>query len=117
MIVTLTPNPSLDLTYELGDGLARGEVQRSREMGVEACGKGVNVSRGLAGSGVASRAVVPAGGFSGERLLTLLGGYDVEVARVPIAEAVRVNASLVEPDGVVTKVNHSAPTMKEECSW
>lgn len=115
MIVTLTPNPSLDLTYELSEeGLARGEVQRSREMSVEAGGKGINVSRGLAANGLASRAVVPAGSFSGERLLTLLDGYGVEVVRVPVAEAVRVNSSLVEPDGVVTKVNAPGPRLSDE---
>lgn len=107
-IVTLTPNPSLDLTYEVG-GLVRGEVQRSRGAGVEAGGKGINVSRNLSRNGVSSRAVVPAGGFSGERLVGLLGEAGVELVRVPVTEAVRVNVSLVEPDGVVTKVNAPGP--------
>lgn len=115
MISTLTPNPSLDLTYELpAEGLVRGEVQRSRGMNVEAGGKGINVSRNLVANGLASRAVVPAGGFSGERLLTLLDGYGVEVSRVPVAEAVRVNSSLVESEGVVTKVNAPGPRLSDE---
>lgn len=41
MILTLTPNPSLDLTYELVE-LERGEVQRAESMSVEAGGKGIN---------------------------------------------------------------------------
>lgn len=113
VIVTLTPNPSLDLTYEVG-GLVRGEVQRSTASGVEAGGKGINVARNLRANGVDSRAVVPAGGFSGERLVSLLGEAGVELVRVPVAEAVRVNASLVEPDGVVTKVNAPGPTLSTE---
>jgi 1-phosphofructokinase len=113
VIVTLTPNPSLDLTYEVG-GLVRGEVQRSTAAGLEAGGKGINVARNLRANGVDSRAVVPAGGFSGERLVSLLGEAGVELVRVPVAEAVRVNASLVEPDGVVTKVNAPGPTLSTE---
>lgn len=109
-IVTLTPNPSLDLTYEV-EGFVRGEVQRSQGAGVEAGGKGINVSRNLGTNGVSSRAVVPAGGFSGERLVSLLGEAGVEIVRVPVAEAVRMNASLVEPDGVVTKVNAPGPKL------
>jgi 1-phosphofructokinase len=113
VIVTLTPNPSLDLTYEVG-GLVRGEVQRSTAAGLEAGGKGINVARNLRANGIDSRAVVPAGGFSGEWLVSLLGEAGVELVRVPVAEAVRVNASLVEPDGVVTKVNAPGPTLSTE---
>lgn len=110
MIVTLTPNPSLDLTYEV-NALVRGEVQRSAVSGVEAGGKGINVCRNLSANGVPSRAVVPAGDFSGEQLVSLLGEAGVEIVRVPVAQAVRVNVSLVEPDGVVTKVNAPGPEL------
>ena len=45
MIATLTPNPSLDLTYNLS-ALERGEVQRAGSVSVEAGGKGINVLTG-----------------------------------------------------------------------
>ena len=110
MIVTLTPNPSLDLTYEL-DALLRGAVQRAGSVSVEAGGKGINVSRDLVGNGVASRAVAPVGGPSGEQFLSLLEESEVELVRVPVRGAVRINTSLAEPGGVLTKVNASGPEL------
>ena len=108
MILTLTPNPSLDLTYEL-DALARGAVQRAGSVSVEAGGKGINVSRGLVGNGVASKAVAPVGGPSGEQFLSLLGASEVEVVRVPVSGPVRINTSIAERSGVLTKINASGP--------
>ena len=108
MILTLTPNPSLDLTYEL-DALSRGAVQRAGSVSVEAGGKGINVSRNLVANGVASRAVAPVGGPSGEQFLSLLGGSEVELVRVPVAGAVRINTSIAERGGVLTKINASGP--------
>jgi 1-phosphofructokinase len=111
MISTVTPNPSFDLTYRVG-GLAHGAVQRAEGVSVEAGGKGVNVSRNLTRNGVASRAIVPVGWAERERFLSLLSGF--EVIRVPISEDVRMNLSLVEPDGVVTKINAPGPTLSKE---
>ncbi len=113
MILTLTPNPSLDLTYEL-DVLSRGEVQRSQSVSVEAGGKGINVSRNLVANGLASRAVAPVGGPSGEQFLSLLEGSGIELVRVPVSGAVRMNVSLVEKGGVGTKINAAGPLLSEE---
>lgn len=38
-VVTLTPNPSFDLTYRVGE-LAHGEVQRAESVTVEAGARG-----------------------------------------------------------------------------
>ena len=113
MILTLTPNPSLDLTYEL-DKLSRGAVQRAESFSVEAGGKGINVSRDLVGNGVPSRAVAPVGGPSGEQFLSLLRSSEVELVRVAVAGAVRINTSLAESAGVLTKVNASGPGLSLE---
>jgi 1-phosphofructokinase len=59
MIVTLTANPSLDRTVTLSDALRVGEVQSALSVREDAGGKGINVTRVLAGSGVATRAVLP----------------------------------------------------------
>src|SRR3712207_3060623 len=81
VIVTLTPNPSLDLTYGLGE-LARGEVQRAGSMTVEAGGKGINVSRNLVANGAVSVAVAPVGGPSGEQFLSLLEGSGMDLVQI-----------------------------------
>jgi 1-phosphofructokinase len=112
VILTLTPNPSLDLTYEL-DELARGAVQRANSMSVEAGGKGINVSRNLVANGMASRAVAPVGGPSGEQFLSLVEGSGIELVCVPVEGAVRMNVSVVERGGVGTKINALGPRLSE----
>ena len=65
MIVTLTPNPSVDRTVFVDD-VVLGSVNRSRRSRSEPSGKGVNVALALHAHDVAVRAVVTAGG-SGRR--------------------------------------------------
>lgn len=108
MILTLTPNPSLDRTYEL-PGLRRGAVLRAGRDRVDPGGKGVNVSRAVASAGRRTVAVVPLGGPEGALLARLLGEHGIEAAGVPVAGSTRVNISLVEPDGTLTKVNAPGP--------
>ncbi|MGZ4781300.1 MAG: 1-phosphofructokinase [Oryzihumus sp.] len=110
MIVTLTPNPSIDRTVSISH-LERGEVHRATASRVDPGGKGVNVSRALAAHGLHSVAVLPAGGAEGALLERLLTSTGVEVLPVPIGGSVRANVALVEPDGTTTKVNEPGPTL------
>lgn len=110
MIVTVTPNPSLDRTIEV-DTLVRGAVLRATGASVEAGGKGVNVSRALAANGLATRAVLPWGGPEGAQLAGLLAAQGLDTLLVPIGGAVRANVSVVEPDGTVTKLNEPGPVL------
>jgi len=104
MIVTVTLNPSLDRSIEVGR-LERGEVNRATSASLEPGGKGVNVSRALLANGVPSRAVVPCGGDEGGQLIRLLVAEGVDVRAVPIAGPTRSNITLTEPDGTTTKIN------------
>lgn len=110
MIVTLTPNPSLDRTLEIAT-LDRGGLVRATASTAEAGGKGVNVARALAANAVGTRAVLPVGGPEGDHLASLLDALGIEAELVAATEPVRTNISLVEPDGTVTKVNASGPTL------
>lgn len=110
MIVTLTPNPSVDRTIEV-DGLRRGEVHRATGSRVDPGGKGVNVSRALAAGGHPTVAVVPSGGAEGAQLAALLAPEGVPVVQVPIRGATRSNITILEPDGTVTKVNEAGPEL------
>lgn len=111
MIVTLTPNPSLDRTLEV-EHLREGAVNRAGRSRVEAGGKGVNVARALLAHGEAVRAVLPLGGPEGDHLHALLAGLDLDVRTVPIAAATRTNVTLAEADGTVTKVNAPGPSLQ-----
>lgn len=112
MIATLTPNPSLDLTYNLR-GLEPGEVQRAVSVSVEAGGKGINVSRNLLSNGKASRSIAPLGGSRGDQFISLLEGSGIDLVQVPVGEATRMNVSLVEETGEVTKVNAPGPRLSD----
>ncbi|MFD5783412.1 1-phosphofructokinase [Streptomyces sp. NPDC126933] len=110
MILTVTPNPSLDRTYEV-PALDRGEVLRATAERMDPGGKGVNVSRALAAAGRRTVAVLPLGGAPGALVAELLAGQGIEVAPVPVAGATRSNIALAEPDGTLTKINAPGPEL------
>ncbi|CAL9448173.1 Tagatose-6-phosphate kinase [Streptomyces sp. enrichment culture] len=112
MILTVTPNPSLDRTYEI-PSLARGEVVRAGGERMDPGGKGVNVSRAVAAAGQRTVAVLPLGGAPGALVADLLDAQGIEVAPVPVAGATRSNIALAEADGVLTKINAPGPELSE----
>ncbi|MFE6361003.1 1-phosphofructokinase [Streptomyces sp. NPDC057806] len=110
MILTVTPNPSLDRTYEV-PSLERGEVIRATGERMDPGGKGVNVSRAAAAAGRRTVAVLPLGGAPGALVAQLLAVQDIEVTAVRIAGATRSNIALAETDGVLTKINAPGPEL------
>ncbi|GAA5018149.1 1-phosphofructokinase [Terrabacter aeriphilus] len=110
MIVTLTPNPSIDRAV-LIDALRRGEVHRATSSRIDPGGKGVNVSRALAAQSGATVAVLPSGGPEGHLLEELLDAAGVDYASVPVRGSVRMNISVLEPDGTTTKLNEPGPDL------
>ncbi|AWS42708.1 1-phosphofructokinase [Streptosporangium sp. 'caverna'] len=113
MIVTLTLNPSLDRTIEIGS-LTRGAVIRAAAAHLDPGGKGVNVSRALLANQVRSCAVVPFGGDEGRRLVSLLQAEGIDMITVPVAGPTRSNVTLAEPDGTVTKINEPGTALSAE---
>ncbi|MFD3437568.1 1-phosphofructokinase [Streptomyces sp. NPDC058685] len=110
MILTVTPNPSLDRTYEI-PALDRGEVLRATAERMDPGGKGVNVSRAVAAAGHRTVAVMPLGGAPGALVAELLAGQGIEVAAVPVGGGTRSNIALAEPDGTLTKINAPGPEL------
>ncbi|WP_030386277.1 1-phosphofructokinase [Streptomyces sp. NRRL S-241] len=113
MILTITPNPSLDRTYGV-HALSRGRVLRADGERVDPGGKGVNVSRAVAAAGFRTTAVLPLGGTPGVLLAELLGAQGVDVTAVSIAGQTRSNIALAEPDGTLTKINSPGPELSRE---
>lgn len=112
MIVTLTPNPSIDRTLRIPP-LQRGAVVRATSATAEPGGKGINVARALTAEGVETIAVVPVSEASGGVLAGLLGAT-TPLDPVTIAGEIRVNLSLVEADGTVTKINEPGPQLRAD---
>jgi 1-phosphofructokinase len=103
MIVTVTPNPSIDRTVTLTAPLTRGAVHRVTSVTTEPGGKGVNVARALTLAGLDALAVLPAPAT--DPLVDALQASAVAFRCVPTTEAVRTNLAITEHDGTTTKLN------------
>jgi 1-phosphofructokinase len=103
MIVTLTPNPSVDRTVALTSRLERGAVLRAESVISQSGGKGVNISRAAVAAGLRTIAVLPAEKDDPYVLELLRDGIDCRPERP--AGPVRVNITITEPDGTTTKIN------------
>ncbi len=103
MIVTVTPNPSIDRTVALSTPLVRGAVHRVTSAIGEPGGKGVNVARALALAGLDTVAVLPAADV--DPMLVALSSAGVAYRTVPVGGVVRTNLTITEADGTTTKLN------------
>jgi 1-phosphofructokinase len=103
MILTLTPNPSVDRTVALDGELSRGQVHRVASVTSQAGGKGVNISRAAVSADIPSIAVVPAA--KDDPFVLELLGAGIDCRPVQPAGDVRVNLTITEPDGTTTKLN------------
>ena len=112
MIVTLTPNPSIDRTVTLSSELVRGQVLRADRITSQSGGKGVNISRAAVAAGVPTIAVLPAAKDDPYVLELLAAGIDCRPEE-PVGQ-VRVNITITEPDGRTTKINSPGSTVDEE---
>ncbi len=112
MIVTLTPNPSIDRTISVA-ALEHGEVNRASGSRVDPGGKGINVARALTANGTSSLAVLPSGGPEGGLLEELLRRAGTAYAAVPISGTTRENIAVIEPDGTTTKINEPGPALDD----
>ncbi len=113
MIVTLTPNPSIDRTVSV-PALEHGEVNRASGSRIDPGGKGINVARALATNGTDALAVLPSGGPEGHLLQALLRRAGTAYAAVPIEGTTRMNIAVIEPDGTTTKLNEPGPTLSDD---
>ena len=103
MILTLTPNPSIDRTVTLAGELVRGAVLRAESVTSQGGGKGVNISRAAVAANVPTIAVLPAHQDDPFVVDLLRDGIDCRPEQP--AGAIRVNLTLTEPDGTTTKIN------------
>ena len=109
MIVTVTPNPALDVTYEV-DELRPGAEHRVRAVRTRPGGKGVNVARVLTQLGVACRATGLAGGANGALLRAELQRAGIPEAFVYTGAETR-RTVVVTGGGTSTSLWEPGPTL------
>lgn len=110
MIVTLTPNPSIDRTVTV-ERLHPGEVNRATTTRTDPGGKGVNVARALIRNQGEALAVLPLGGPDGQWMAHALTDGGVPHRAVPIAGNTRTNIAIVDSSGETTKINEPGPQL------
>ena len=111
LILTLTPNPSIDATLVLSEPLTSGDVHRASEVTQVAGGKGVNVTHAVHLAGEQSLALFPA--HDSDSFLNLIHSAGLPSSAIPMDGAVRVNTTITEPDGTTTKVNGPGPALSD----
>jgi len=115
MIVTVTPNPALDLTWHV-DRIVPGGTHRADTGISRAGGKGLNVARVAHAQGAAVLAVATSGGATGAEFAAELASSRVPHELVPVQGATRRSVALVDEHlGDTTIVNERGvnPTTRE----
>ncbi len=113
MILTVTPNPSIDKTI-LADRLAFEDRSYIRSTQEAAGGRGLNTSGVLHAFGADTLAIFPAGGESGKKLERHLLRYGYKFEIVPVNQKVRTNLILTDEQGLTVKLNERGPVISEE---
>lgn len=112
MIVTVTPNPALDLTYTVS-GIELGETHRVGAARVRAGGKSLNVARVLHQQGIDTLAISVAGGLTGDEFSRELSASGLLHRIIPVRAATRRTIALVDDSNAQTSIfnefgeNHS----------
>ncbi|OZM70949.1 1-phosphofructokinase [Amycolatopsis antarctica] len=113
MILTVTPNPALDVTYTLGQ-LVPNSVLRPSAVHRRAGGKGVNVARVLHAVGQDTVALLPVGTGDGELLRAELVDSGVPHEFVGTGGATRRTTTLLSTvDDTVTLLNEPGSRLSE----
>ena len=95
MILTVTPNPALDLTWRV-ERLVEGGTHRVDTGAARAGGKGLNVARVAHAEGAAVLALTTAGGRVGGEFAEELAASGVPHVLVPVAADTRRSIALVD---------------------
>ncbi|WP_102193727.1 1-phosphofructokinase family hexose kinase [Microbacterium aurantiacum] len=116
MILTVTPNPALDLTWHV-DSIHVGETHRTDAAATRAGGKGINVARVAHAQGADVRAVSTAGGATGAEFAAELRASGVPHRLVPVAGATRRSIALVDGQRGDTTVINERGLNPTDAEW
>ena len=117
MIVTVTMNPAIDKTVEIGY-LQQGGLNRISKVEYDAGGKGINVSKTICELGGKSIATGFLAGNAGRTIKNVLYEKGIQNDFVWIKGETRTNTKVFEENGMVTELNEpgavpSADELKE----
>jgi tagatose 6-phosphate kinase len=109
MILAVTPNPALDVTYEISRVRWREASNRVEAVARRAGGKGINVARVLHQLGEEVAVVAPLGGLPGEAVRADMAASALRDETITIAGETRLTVFVVEAKGAVTGLSEPGP--------
>lgn len=112
MIITVTMNPAIDKTIDIGT-FVHGGLNRISHIEKDAGGKGINVSKTIHHLGSTSLATGFLGGDAGDFIERSLKEYGIETDFVRLNGETRTNTKVVEKGGTVTELNEPGPTVTD----
>lgn len=115
MITCLGLSPALDVTY-LVDRVGVGEIHRPRAALTLPGGKALNAARAVVALGGTARAIVPVGGFAGERLRAELEPLGLEVTAIAAHRETRSCITVYDDAGGTTEFYEAAPELDDD-AW
>lgn len=116
MILAVTPNPAVDLTYGV-DELDVGESHRVAPPAFRAGGKGINVARVVAQTGGRAFALTTAGGAAGLRLADDLSASGLPHEVVPVAAQTRGSVAIVDRASGLTTIFNETGEPLTDAEW
>ena len=116
MILTVTPNPALDLTWRV-DRLVAGGTHRADTGAARAGGKGLNVARVANAEGASVLALTTAGGRIGAEFAAELTVSGVPHVLVPVAAETRRSIALVDESAGDTTVVNERGENPTDAEW
>jgi len=116
VILTVTPNPALDLTYRVAN-LDVGETHRVAAPATRAGGKGINVARVVSQTGGHVFALTTAGGPAGFRFADDLMASGVPHELIPVAEQTRSSVAIVDEGSGLTTILNETGSPLQSAEW
>jgi 1-phosphofructokinase family hexose kinase len=116
MILTVTPNPAIDMTYTI-PALNLGESHRVAVARIRSGGKGLNVARVAHQLGHAVLAVAPVGGLGGEEFALELASSGVPHELLHVEAPTRRSIALVESGSSRTTVLNEIGCALDPADW
>ncbi|MBB1195532.1 1-phosphofructokinase family hexose kinase [Curtobacterium flaccumfaciens] len=113
MILVVTPNPAVDVTYRVAEQRL-GETQRVLEVQRRPGGKGLNVGRVLAATGVPTHAVLPLGGDGGHWITHALDDLGLVHTDVAVRGETRTTVTVVDDLAHPTMFGEPGPVLSPD---
>jgi len=113
VILVVTPNPAVDVTYRVGEQRI-GETQRVLEVQRRPGGKGLNVGRVLAATGVPTHAVLPLGGNGGHWIAHALDDLGLAHTDVVVRGETRTTVTVVDDLAHPTMFGEPGPVLSPD---